>query len=392
MASHPASSDFGLYIHWPFCLSKCPYCDFNSHVVNEIDEAAWQTAMLAELDIMTELAKSHDIKTDKLRSIFFGGGTPSLMPAAIMENLIAHAQDIFGFASDIEITAEANPTSVETAKMHDFKAAGINRVSLGIQALNDTDLRFLGRGHSADEAISALELANSLFDRVSIDLIYGRAGQSLAEWQTELQTALSFELDHLSLYQLTIEQGTQFYSRARKGEILTCDDDDMAALYEVTGQMAEQAGLNHYEISNYAKTGSESRHNLIYWRGGNWLGIGPGATGRLTTKTGRLETICRKSPAGWLADMQEKNNAIAVQHYDDNAAFLDEIIMMGLRLSEGVPLARLQQNGLAESWPFDAHKVADLTKAGWLVADHEIIKTTKEGKLRLNYILQELLT
>ena len=230
----PNSSQLGLYIHWPFCLSKCPYCDFNSHVSSDIDEEAWHKALVTELHHMAELSQRSAYGRRPLSSVFFGGGTPSLMPTKIMSSLITEAEKLFGFMADIEITAEANPTSVETAKLQGFQQAGVNRVSLGIQSLDDTALSFLGRGHSANEAIKALELSRELFDRVSIDLIYGLKDQSVADWEDQLSKALSFDLDHLSLYQLTIEPGTQFYSRARKGEVLNLDDDAMADLYLIT--------------------------------------------------------------------------------------------------------------------------------------------------------------
>lgn len=381
----------GLYIHWPFCLAKCPYCDFNSHVATQIDEAAWQTAMLAELTHMAEICATSQEGIRPLSSLFFGGGTPSLMPVGVMASLIDKAQDIFGFHEDVEISAEANPTSVETKKLQDFRHAGINRVSLGVQALDDEALSFLGRGHSASEAMIALEKARKLFDRLSIDLIYGRKDQTATAWEEELSQALSFELDHLSLYQLTIEPGTQFYSRARKGEMLHLDEDKMADLYEITESHITAHDMACYEISNYAKAGAQSRHNLLYWRAQEWLGIGPGAYGRLFTEDGRQELKARRSPQGWLSQTSELGHGLEETHYETKDALIEEIMMMGLRLAEGVPLSRLQaRTGLAD-WPFDQEVMARLIEAGWLRCDEDVLAASFEGRLRLNYILQSLL-
>ena len=382
---------FGLYIHWPFCLSKCPYCDFNSHVSNAIDTQAWHHALRTELRYMADMYDQHFASRRALSSIFFGGGTPSLMPPSLMEALIEDAHHLFGFTPDVEITAEANPTSIEINKLADFKHAGVNRVSIGVQALNDDALAFLGRGHCANEAITAMETARTLFDRLSIDLIYGRVGQSETDWRAELAQALSFELDHLSLYQLTIEQGTQFYTRHKAGETLSVADDEMAILYEVTEEMTKQADLFNYEISNYAKKGAESRHNLTYWRTGDWLGIGPGAYGRLTTKKGRLETAIRRSPTGWLDQLQHQGHGIDKSEFDDSRALYEEIMMMGLRLADGVPLSRLDDLCGLTAWPFPQTALASFIEAGWVEMTDEVMKLSLDGRLRLNFILQELL-
>ena len=390
-SSDSANRGFGLYIHWPFCLSKCPYCDFNSHVSQQIDIPRWQEALLTELTAMAAFYDQHFDKRQPFSSLFFGGGTPSLMPPSIMEALITSAETLFGFTSDIEITAEANPTSVETQKLADFKSAGINRVSMGVQALDDEALRFLGRGHSANDAIIAMEKARHLFDRLSIDLIYGRIGQSQDAWRTELSQALSFGLDHLSLYQLTIEQGTQFYTRHKAGEALAVPDDEMASLYEITEEMAHQKGLFNYEVSNYAAHGAQSRHNLTYWRTGDWLGIGPGAYGRLTTPKGRVETMMRRSPAGWLDQVQAQSHGVDKRQIDDKDALYEEIMMMGLRLAEGVPLARLRTLCGFADWPFHDKAVSSFIDAGWMTLTDEVMRLTLEGRLRLNFILQEIL-
>ena len=383
--------DFGLYIHWPFCLSKCPYCDFNSHVVSAIDEGAWHKALSAELYHMARLADQSKHGRRPLTSIFVGGGTPSLMPVDLLASLIRQAEALFGFDDAIEITAEANPTSVETDKLQGFYEAGIRRLSLGVQALEDEALAFLGRGHSAKEAIRALETARQLFDRLSIDLIYGRKDQSAAAWEQELSDALSFGLDHLSLYQLTIEQGTQFYTRARAGEILNLDDDAMAHLYEVTEGMVKTHNMANYEISNYAKTGAQSRHNLTYWRSQDWIGIGPGAYGRMTLEGGRQETATRRSPQGWLAQCAEQGHGIDRHHLETGDAVLEEIMMMGLRLAEGVPLSRLRELTGADKWPFAKQALDDFISEGWLALSDERLIATFEGRLRLNYILKTLL-
>lgn len=382
----------GLYIHWPFCLSKCPYCDFNSHVVTQIDEAAWQIALIAELEHMARLSETSSYGKRPLHSIFIGGGTPSLMPTPVLHAVIEKAEMIFGFVPDIEITAEANPTSVETEKLKGFYEAGVNRLSLGVQALDDKALHFLGRGHNSQEALKALEKARQLFDRLSIDLIYGRKDQTAKDWHKELSQALSFELDHLSLYQLTIEPGTQFFTRARKGEVLSLDDDEMADLYHITETQTALHHLFNYEVSNYATQKGQSRHNLIYWRSHDWLGIGPGAHGRLTKDKGRLETVTRRSPQGWLSQVSAQSHAIESQQLDTGTAVIEEIMMMGLRLAEGVPLSRLSAlQDTSVGWPFDASYIEQFVEAGWLDVTKTHMKASFEGRLRLNYILQALL-
>ena len=387
--------DFGLYIHWPFCLSKCPYCDFNSHVVSAVDEEKWQKAMLSELSYMADLSDQSRYGRRPLTSIFVGGGTPSLMPVALLGRLIERAEKLFGFAADIEITAEANPTSVETSKLQGFHSAGINRLSLGVQALDDEALAFLGRGHSAQEAITALERARALFDRLSVDLIYGRKDQTAAQWRGELSQALSFGLDHLSLYQLTIEQGTQFYTRARAGEVLSLNDDDMASLYEITEELTMAEDMHCYEVSNYAKQGAASRHNLTYWRTDDWIGIGPGAYGRLSMTDDesyyRQETALRRSPTGWLDQALDKGHGIDHTHRETDDKIIEEILMMGLRLAEGVPLSRITRLTGARDWPFSQDALTPFIAAGWMRLDGDHLVATFEGRIRLNYILQKLL-
>ena len=264
-----------IYIHWPFCARKCPYCDFNSHVREEVDIDRWQRALIKDMRAEAEIAERKPLK-----SVFFGGGTPSLMPPQLVENLLAEAQSLWGFDSEIEITLEANPSSVEAAKFAALSNAGVNRISIGIQSFDDKALQFLGRLHSANEALEALDTARAHFERVSFDIIYALPGQSAADWRTMLRQALSFDTDHLSLYQLTIEPGTRFASDVRRGLLHPLDDDSAAELYEITQEMTAAAGLPAYEISNHAMPGQESRHNLTYWRYQDYIGIGPGAHGR----------------------------------------------------------------------------------------------------------------
>jgi len=277
---------FGLYVHWPFCLSKCPYCDFNSHVRAKIDAEAWGAALRRELQTLSARLDSPPL----LDSIFFGGGTPSLMPGSIVAGVIAEAERIFGFAPNVEITLEANPTSVEAQRFRDYRSAGVNRVSLGVQSLDDNELRRLGRLHTSAEALKAVALAQSIFPRASFDLIYARPGQTREHWQAELAQALAQGCTHYSLYQLTFEEGTPYYEAMKRGTIKPLDDELAAELYEATQAEMERAGLPAYEISNHAKPGEESRHNLVYWRYGDYLGVGPGAHGRVTIGGKRIAT------------------------------------------------------------------------------------------------------
>ncbi|RAU23990.1 coproporphyrinogen III oxidase [Paramagnetospirillum kuznetsovii] len=360
---------FGLYIHWPFCLSKCPYCDFNSHAGSVIDHGRWRAALLAELDHFA--SETRDLAPT---SVFFGGGTPSLMEpetvAALMEAIGTHWPD-----SDLEVTLEANPTSVEAGRFRAFRDAGINRLSLGIQALNDESLRFLGRQHSAAEALTALATARSTFERVSFDLIYARPGQSVAAWRDELARALDLAGEHLSLYQLTIEDGTAFAHQ----DIALPRDDDAVALYELTQEMTEAAGLPAYEISNHARPGSECRHNLTYWRGGDWLGIGPGAHGRI-----RGEAIVQlRNPGPWLAAVEQSGHGTESRERLDPGSLREERVMMGLRLTRGI------DGELADS--LDPAAVASLAEDGFLVRDAVGLRVTPKGRLILNAVLAKLL-
>ena len=399
------SLPLGLYVHWPFCKAKCPYCDFNSHLSDDIDADAFLSAYHTE---MAYMADQLDHRT-ALSSIFFGGGTPSLMPAFIVESVIDKAADIFGFMPDIEITAEANPTSVEAGTMLDFHHAGVNRVSMGVQSLRDDTLAFLGREHSADEARTALATIRTAFDNMSIDMIYATPDQTPADWHDELSSALALGLDHLSLYQLTIETGTHFYTRQRRGEVMALDDDHAATLFDITRTLTRTAGLPAYEISNHAKPGHECRHNLIYWQSGNWLGIGPGAHSRFTRivspdQHNRIGISTRRSPAGWLNAIATDGHATDTHVTDDKNDSAAEMLMMGLRLTSGLSLADIYARcGDYRDW-LDIEGLQKCHDAGWLVvtpdtdaidADTDIstlhIRTSDAGAIRLNHILTELI-
>ncbi|WP_233222182.1 radical SAM family heme chaperone HemW [Allosphingosinicella deserti] len=363
-----------LYIHWPFCVSKCPYCDFNSHVREAVDQAAWRAALLRDLAYEAETYSGAP-----LGSIFFGGGTPSLMPPETVAALIASAERHWGFAADIEITLEANPSSVEAARFADLAAAGVNRVSLGLQALDDEVLHFLGRAHGVEEGLAALATAQAAFSRVSFDLIYARPGQSPHAWEAELARALSFGTGHLSLYQLTIEPGTRFAALAAKGELPTIEPDEAASLYELTQALTEAAGLPAYEVSNHARPGEESRHNLAYWRYQPYLGVGPGAHGR---RLG-VSTQRHKKPENWLKGLERNRHGIVEEAplSADDAAL--ESLLMGLRLREGVPLARIAP-------ALDAAGLARMERQGLVEQRNGRLFAQPEGMLLLDGILAEI--
>lgn len=417
------SLPLGLYVHWPFCKAKCPYCDFNSHVIDDIDSVAFLTAFKAE---MAYMADQLDRKT-ALSSIFFGGGTPSLMPAFVVEGVIDTAATIFGFEPAIEITAEANPTSVEARKMLDFHHAGVNRVSMGVQSLRDTTLSFLGREHSANEAKAALAILGNAFANISIDLIYATPEQTPTSWHDELSEALTLSLNHLSLYQLTIEAGTHFYTRQRRGEVMALDDDHAATLFDITRELTTAAGLPAYEISNHARPGHECLHNLIYWQSGNWLGIGPGAHSRFTRQNdnfkhssfenggfenSRIGISTRRSPAGWLQSVAKHGHGIDTLITDGQNDWAAEMLMMGLRLASGLSLGRVSAAcGDHHGW-LNTRGLRRCLDAGWLIASDKDgqrlvtpdnddfgdgvmgilhIHASDDGRLRLNRMLAELI-
>jgi oxygen-independent coproporphyrinogen-3 oxidase len=375
-----------IYIHWPFCRSKCPYCDFNSHVRDRVDAARWTAALLADLDHHAALTPDRTIG-----SVFFGGGTPSLMPPGTAAALLERIRARWPVAADVEITLEANPNSAEADRFRGFAAAGINRLSLGIQALDPAALRFLGRAHDRAEAIAAIERAGAAFARFSFDLIYARPGQTVAAWQAELDEALLLAGDHLSLYQLTIEPGTAFASMARRGDLLPLEDDTASALYEATQERLAAAGLPAYEISNHARPGAECRHNLIYWRYQDYVGIGPGAHGRLTRDGTKHATRQRRAPEAWLAAVEAAGTGIEETAPIDRGTAIEEMLMMGLRLSEGVDRAGVQRAAGETLETRFARTLPPLVEGGFLTLDRDRLAATAAGRQRLNAVLAALL-
>jgi len=374
------SDNLALYVHWPFCVSKCPYCDFNSHVRAAVDQDAWAAAMLADLDHEAALLPGR-----RLSSIFFGGGTPSLMPPATVAAILDRAERRWGFAPGIEITLEANPSSVEAARFADLAAAGVNRVSLGLQALDDADLAFLGRAHGAAEGLAALDVAQGVFARVNADFIYALPGQRLADWETTLTRVLALGTGHLSLYQLTIEPGTRFQTEAAAGRLRVPDGDAAADLFEATRALAAAAGLPAYETSNHALPGEESRHNLTYWRYGDYAGVGPGAHGR----RGGLATVRHRKPENWLAAVARNRHGLQVEEPLAPATRATEALVMGLRLVEGVDLARIGRLGGGEA-PVDDRAIARLAAQGLVARDGDRLRVTEAGALLLDAILVEV--
>jgi putative oxygen-independent coproporphyrinogen III oxidase len=376
-----------LYIHWPFCKSKCPYCDFNSHVRERIDEPRWRAALLAELDHWAPSLKGRE-----LVSIFFGGGTPSLMAPATAAALIERAAQHWPAVRDLEITLEANPTSVEASRFAELRAAGVNRVSLGVQALDDASLKFLGRGHNTGEARAAVKLAARLFDRFSFDLIYARPGQTLEAWREELAAALAMAGDHLSLYQLTIEQGTAFATAFARGDFHLPDDETQGALYEMTQEMLAAAGLPAYEISNHARPGQECRHNLVYWRYQDYLGIGPGAHGRLTLGDEKRALKNFRAPETWLKAVGRAGHGVEESLLLAAEERRDEMLMMGLRLGEGVTRAAFRaETGDDFERSLNAAQLASLSNADFIALDETGLRATAAGRQRLNAVLGALL-
>ncbi len=378
---------FGLYVHWPFCLSKCPYCDFNSHVREGVDQARWRRALLSELDHYAEKTQDR-----RLTSIFFGGGTPSLMAPETAGAVIDAARAHWDMAPEIEITLEANPTSVEAGHLKAFRTAGIERVSLGVQALDDTALKFLGRQHSAAEALAALDIARRAFGRWSFDLIYARPDQDAATWRAELARALDEGATHLSLYQLTIEEGTAFHGAARRGELRVPGEDTAGELYEVTQEVMAAAGLPAYEISNHARPGAESRHNLTYWRYGDYLGIGPGAHGRVTLSDGKVATRQHRAPEAWLDAVEREGHATRAHQALTAKDRLAEMLMMGLRLREGIARAAFKrETGTEIEDLLPAKSLDPLVAGGFLDLDAQGLRATDTGRARLNAVLARLL-
>ena len=375
----PNPEPLALYVHWPFCVLKCPYCDFNSHVRAVVDQDAWRVALLA--DLAYEAAA---LPGRRLGSIFFGGGTPSLMPPETVAAVIDAATGHWPAEGNIEITLEANPSSVEAARFADLARAGVNRVSLGLQALDDATLRFLGRAHDVREGLAALDTAQEAFARVSFDLIYARPDQTLAAWEAELTRALAFGTEHLSLYQLTIEPGTRFATEAAAGRITIPDGDSAADLFEATRAMTAAAGLPAYEISNHARPGAESRHNLAYWRYRDYAGVGPGAHGR----RGGLATARHKKPENWLNAVARNGHGAQIEEALAPRDRSTEALLMGLRLREGVDLARIARVGeTTVAGIVDEAAVARLEAQGLLSRTGDHLRVTEAGMLLLDAIL-----
>ena len=374
---------FGLYLHWPFCQTKCPYCDFNSHVVSAIDEERWARAYLREIERL-----GAETEGRVLNSVFLGGGTPSMMSAELVDRILTAVRATWSIANDIEITLEANPTSTEADRFAGYRTAGVNRVSLGVQALNDADLRRLGRMHSVAEALAAIDIARTTFDRMSFDLIYGRQDQRLEDWSEELTQALRLAADHLSLYQLTVEDGTVFGARHARGLLKGLPSEDLGAdLYELTQTVTEAAGLSAYEISNHARVGAESLHNQIYWQSGDYIGIGPGAQGRLTLDGVRFATDTGREPLPWLRQVETDGTGEAPRMSLTAAEHLTEMLLMGLRLTDGLDRTRLIQNGFvtgtaAERELIDLGLIADVPGR---------LQVTANGRPVLNGVLRRLL-
>lgn len=381
------SALFGIYVHWPFCASKCPYCDFNSHVAQSIDHDAWADAYLKEIDYYAAKTPGR-----RVTSIFFGGGTPSLMRPDVTAKVIDRIARRWHIANDVEITLEANPTSVEADKFTAFKDAGINRVSIGVQALNNEDLKFLGRVHNVDEALKAIDIARHTFDRHSFDLIYARPDQTPQAWQAELKRALDIGTSHLSLYQLTIEQGTPFYMQHERGEFKIPDEDVGGELYDVTQRLLEDAGMPAYEVSNHARPGQESLHNLTYWRYGDYVGIGPGAHGRITINGDKFATRGHRAPDVWMQRVAAQGHGSHPEEPVSRDQRVTEAVMMGMRLREGLCLTGLEAEAQKE-WRaiFDEKKIAALQAEGLVILEDDRLKPTQGGLARLNGILAYLL-
>jgi putative oxygen-independent coproporphyrinogen III oxidase len=374
---------FGVYVHWPFCLAKCPYCDFNSHVRHGgIDQGDFVTAYLAELAHFAALAPGRIVS-----SIFFGGGTPSLMAPETVAAILDRIAELWGIAPDVEITLEANPTSVEAGRFAGYRAAGVNRVSLGVQSLDDASLKALGRKHTSEEALAALAIAKRNFERVSFDLIYARQGQELQAWREELTRALSHAQDHLSLYQLTIEDGTPFAALHAAGALTVPENEKAEAFYLLTQELCEAAGLPSYEVSNHARPGAESRHNLLYWRGHDYAGVGPGAHSRITRDGVKHAIAIRKSPEAWLEAVAASGHGIEQDEALTPQNSADEYLLMGLRLAEGIDEKRL---AAIDGRKLDEARLQYLQAKGLLRRTHDRLQATGKGRLVLDRLIVEL--
>jgi putative oxygen-independent coproporphyrinogen III oxidase len=381
------SEPLAVYIHWPFCRSKCPYCDFNSHVRDRVDAARWTRALLADLDYQAALTPGREVV-----SVFFGGGTPSLMPPETVASLLEAVGARWAVTPDLEVTLEANPNSAEAARFRALAAAGVNRLSLGIQSLDPVALRLLGRLHDRREAIAAIGHARDIFPRFSFDLIYARPGQSAAAWRRELDEALSLAGEHLSLYQLTIEPGTAFATSARRGELVLPEEEIAAALFEMTQERLAASGRPAYEISNHARPGGGCRHNLAYWHYQDYVGIGPGAHGRLTAAPAKVATRQHRLPERWLKAVEVAGTGMEETVVIDRETAIEEMVMMGLRLVEGVPRERLERAAGRDLETLFGPALAPLVEGGFLTLDAERLAATADGRQRLNAVLAALLS
>ena len=376
---------FGLYIHWPFCQSKCPYCDFNSHVSSNIDQEAWTEAYLSEIS-----NNYHHSSEKILNTVFFGGGTPSLMPSKTIETIITHILSLWKTSNQLEITLEANPTSIDVSRFKEYRSAGVNRVSVGVQSLDDTSLKYLGRLHTGKDAIIAVQTAQSVFDRVSFDLIYARQNQTIKAWEEELLSALSLGTNHMSLYQLTIEDGTVFGDRAKIGKLTGLPSEDLSAdMYTLTQEIMSSNRLPLYEVSNHAFPGEESRHNLIYWRGGDFIGVGPGAHGRYYQGPKRKATVMTKNPNKWLSQIKKLGHGAEPSTVLSKSDEALEYLMMSARLVEGTDLKFLEA---LDSNLLNYNNIKGLTKLGLIFVKNERIVVTPEGRPVLNSVLSELIS
>jgi len=377
-------SGFGIYVHWPFCAAKCPYCDFNSHVRTRIDEAGWVDAILRELEWT---AQRQGAERPIVETIFFGGGTPSLMQGSSVARTLDAIARLWRTANDVEVTLEANPASADAARFADYRSAGVNRLSLGVQALDDRDLKMLGRLHDVAEAKAALALATKTFARVSLDLIYARPGQTVRSWRAELDEALAFGTEHLSLYQLTIEPATPFFTLHKNGTLRLPDEDLAAELFETTAEMTQAAGRPAYEISNHARPGAEARHNLLYWRYGSYAGVGPGAHGRLDVNGARLATQTERLPERWREAVLRNGQGLIEQTTIAPADAAREHLLMNLRLAEGIDLADYRARWGTEP---DRDRMAPLLEQGLLVLDGDRLAASPHGCLLLNSVIAAL--
>ena len=378
------NSGFGIYLHWPYCESKCPYCDFNSYVEKNVNWYEWELSFLSQLGFYYQ-----ETGDRKVNSIFFGGGTPSLMNPKLVSNIINHISNLWGFEDTVEITLEANPSSVESRRFAEFKAAGVNRVSIGVQALNNIDLKKLGRLHSVQDALNAIEIGKDTFDRVSFDLIYARQDQKLQDWELELKKALTLEPDHLSLYQLTIEPNTTFGNLKEKGKLSGLPDENLGGdLYHLTNNLCYKFGLNPYEVSNYSRKNHESIHNKIYWNYGDYLGVGPGAHGRITTQKGRFATQNYYSPIKW--QKNALNNAgESIRTLINGKDQADEMAMMGLRLNSGFSKERYFR---LSGKKLNEKTLTFLISDNLITVENNFVKATDQGRVVLNSLILNILS